>query len=429
MRLEQGHMLGRYEISGYLGEGGMGVVYRARDSRLGRDVAVKTLIEEAAKSPIRIERFVQEARAVAKLSHPNILDIHDFGTQDGVNYSVTELLHGKTLWDRLAKGPLPVEKGIKVCSAIAEGLAAAHGEGIVHRDIKPSNIFITDTGQVKILDFGIARLREEPDDEGAEASEAPTMSSVGSSRLAGTSGYMSPEQIEGRVLDGRSDIFALGCVMYEVLTGQRAFKGESVTDTILSILRDDPIPITDFRPEIAHPVVAIVDRCLEKQPGERFESARDVAFALSAVSEPGRRTTPVRPVVSGRFKRNAVRLAAASAMFLAAVFLGSKLEYFQSPQPLALPESVHLGIAPFEVAGESPELAQFAAGMTEILAEDLEWLAQSDRSRFVDSADWPNRRKGRCRPPFPALRRQRRADGGGRAAGSLAAADAGFDRA
>ena len=264
-------MLGRYEILGYLGQGGMGVVYRARDTRLDRDVAVKTLNEEAARSPTRIKRFVQEARAVARLSHPNILDIHDFGTHGGINYSVTEFLQGKTLWDRLAKGPLPIEKGIKVCSAIAEGLAAAHGEGVVHRDIKPSNVFITDTGRVKILDFGIARLREEPDDNDAEPSEAPTISSYGSSRMAGTSGYMSPEQIEGRPVDGRSDIFALGCVMYEVLTGRRAFKRESTTDTMLAILRDHPEPIADLRPEITQPIVAIVDRCLEKQPGERFE--------------------------------------------------------------------------------------------------------------------------------------------------------------
>ncbi len=371
-------MLGRYEIQSHLGEGGMGVVYRARDSRLGREVAIKVLNEEAAESPARIDRFVQEARSVARLSHPNILDIHDFGTHDGINYAVTEFLQGKTLRDRLAKGPMPIDKGLKVCGAIAEGLAAAHGEGIIHRDIKPSNIFITDTGQVKILDFGIARLREDPAEEGSDESQAPTRSSVGSTRMAGTSGYMSPEQIEGGVVDGRSDIFGLGCVMYEVLTGQRAFRRVSAADTMLSILQDDPEPIGELRPEIPQPVEAIVERCLEKQPGERFESVRDVAFALRAMSERGGRAPPVRPVISNRTRRLAVVTAGAGALFVIAMFLGSKLDVLRSPPPPILPDSKHVAIVPFEATGEDQELIQFAAGMTETLAEDLELLVQSD---------------------------------------------------
>ena len=176
MELKSGQTLGRYEITGYLGAGGMGVVYRARDSQLGREVAVKILNEEAASSPSRIERFEREARAVARLSHPNILDIHDFGTHEGITYAVTELLHGQTLADRLRKGEIPLNKALEICRAIAEGLAAAHSKGIVHRDLKPSNIFITDTGQVKILDFGIARLKERPADKPSPSAEAPTES-------------------------------------------------------------------------------------------------------------------------------------------------------------------------------------------------------------------------------------------------------------
>ena len=285
MELVAGQSLGRYEITGHLGAGGMGVVYRARDAQLGRDVAVKVLNDRAASQPSRIERFSREAQAVARLSHPNILAIHDFGTHEGIAYAVTELLQGQTLADRLHKGQIPVNKGLEICRAVAEGLAAAHGEGVVHRDIKPSNIFITSTGQVKILDFGIARLREQPAEESSPVNEAPTESMTGASRMVGTVGYMSPEQIEGGKVDGRSDIFGLGCVMFEVLTGKRAFRGKTSTDTMLAILGKDPEPIRALSPEVPLAVDLIVQRCLEKQPGERFESARDVAFALQALGD------------------------------------------------------------------------------------------------------------------------------------------------
>ncbi len=372
-----GQSLGRYEVTGYIGAGGMGVVYRARDTELGRDVAIKVLNDRAASQPSRIERFSREARAVARLSHPNILDIHDFGTHDGTAYAVTELLKGQTLADRLQKGQIPLKKGLEICGAIAEGLAAAHGEGIIHRDVKPSNIFITDTGQVKVLDFGIARLREQSVEESSPGSEAPTESMTGAGRIVGTVGYMSPEQIDGGNVDGRSDIFGLGCVMYEVLTGKRAFRGNKSTDIMLAILGKDPEPIRSLNTEVPQAVDLIVHRCLEKQPGERFESARDVAFSLKALADSqgtgSNGVLPPKPSPDAK-ARIAAAVLAATAILIAGWFAYSQ---WLSPPPV-LPDSKHVAIVPFETKGEDQELIQFAAGMSEILAEDLELLVQSD---------------------------------------------------
>jgi len=376
MELVAGQSLGRYEITGHLGAGGMGVVYRARDAQLGRDVAVKVLNDRSASQPSRIERFAREAQAVARLSHPNILAIHDFGTHEGIAYAVTELLQGQTLADRLLKGSIPLNKGLEICRAIAEGLAAAHGEGIVHRDIKPSNIFITSTGQVKILDFGIARLREQPADESTPRSMASTESLTGAAGMIGTVGYMSPEQIDGKPVDGRSDIFGLGCVMYEILTGRRAFCGKTSTDTMLAILGKDPEPIRAQRPEVPQPVELIVERCLEKQPGERFESARDVAFALGAMSERGTLSTPVGGHAPKRLRQLATKIVVVAAALGLAMFLGARLADIWPSPPPELPDATHLVIAPFQAVGENVELVEFARGLSEILAEDLGWLAQ-----------------------------------------------------
>jgi serine/threonine protein kinase/tetratricopeptide (TPR) repeat protein len=368
MELISGQTLGRYEITGYLGAGGMGVVYRALDSQLGREVAVKILNEDAASSPSRIERFEREARAVARLSHPNILDIHDFGTHEGITYAVTELLHGQTLADRLRKGEIPLNKALEICRAIAEGLAAAHSEGIVHRDLKPSNIFITDTGQVKILDFGIARLKERPADKPSPSAEAPTESLTGVGKMIGTVGYMSPEQIEGKEADARSDIFGLGCVMYEILTNRRAFRGETANDTMFAILGKDPEPIADLRPEVPQAVERVVQRCLEKQPGERFESAREVASALQALSwdRSGEQESP-KPPKSPRRRviEWAVGILAACAVLVAIWFV------ITHGAPPPLPEHLRLVVLPFEAEGDDGELALFAAGLTETITEDL----------------------------------------------------------
>jgi len=360
----------------------MGVVYRARDTELGRDVAVKVLNDASAAKPSRIEAFGREARAVARLSHPNILDIHDFGVHEGITYSVTELLQGKTLADRLLRGPIPLNKGLKICRDVAEGLAAAHGESIVHRDIKPSNIFITNTGHVKILDFGIARLRERPTGESSDESSAPTDTLTGARGMVGTVGYMSPEQIDGNPVDGRSDIFGLGCVMYEILTGTRAFQGKTATDTMLAILGKDPVRISTLRPEVPQSVEAIVERCLEKQPGERFESARDVAFALRAVSGQERSSPPVRLPLLQKFTRPTLKAAAVAVVVGLAMVLGAKLANIWPSPPPQLPDDKHVAIIPFEAEGGSAELVQFATGMSEILAEDLEFLENRGIGRF-----------------------------------------------
>jgi serine/threonine-protein kinase len=376
MELVAGQSLGRYEISGHLGAGGMGVVYRARDSELDRDVAVKVLNDRAAAMPKRIERFVQEARAVARLTHPNILAIHDFGTDDGISYAVTELLEGETLADRIDKGAIPLSKGFEICRGVAEGLAAAHGAGIVHRDIKPSNIFITTTGQVKILDFGIARLREEPTDDTPGESMAPTESLTHASRMVGTVGYMSPEQIEGNPVDGRSDIFGLGCVMYEVLTGQRAFHGKTTTDTMLAILGKDPEPLRGLNPDVPQAVELIVDRCLEKQPGERFESARDVAFALQAFSG-SQATGTLESLPVPRPRSVTSRLAAIGLVVAALVVVWfTYSRWFGTQPPPALPEFPQLAVVPFVAENDDIEMQQIAVGLGEILADDLEWIAQ-----------------------------------------------------
>jgi serine/threonine protein kinase len=240
MRDLVGRTLGHYRILSEIGQGGMGVVYRAHDERLDRDVAVKVLPEEVAGDPDRLARFEREARAVARLDHPSLLAIHDFCHDDALTYAVTELLEGGTLRDRLHPGAIGWEKAAEIAAAVAEGLAAAHGKGVVHRDLKPENIFLTSDGRVKILDFGLARLAPPVDAEAETAIPTPAATAAGT--VLGTVGYMSPEQVRGEGVDARSDIFSLGCVLYEMLGGRRAFRGDSAAGTLAAVLRDDPAP-------------------------------------------------------------------------------------------------------------------------------------------------------------------------------------------
>jgi hypothetical protein len=276
-----GSRLGPYEITAKLGEGGMGEVYRARDTRLGRDVAIKVLRSAVTNDPDRLRRFQQEARAAAALDHPNILAIHDIGLHEGSPYIVEQLLEGRSLKERLSGGALPPRKAVEIGVAIAHGLSAAHAKGIVHRDLKPENVFITSTGVVKILDFGLAKLTQGEND--LDLSVLPTGSAAHT--VLGTAGYMAPEQVRGLVADHRADIFAFGCVLYEMLAGARAFRRDTAADTFLAILRDEPLPLTLSDP--VGPVLdGIVRRCLEKQPEDRFQSARDLGFALEALASP-----------------------------------------------------------------------------------------------------------------------------------------------
>jgi len=289
MALTSGTKLGPYEIIAPLGAGGMGEVYRARDSRLGRDVAIKILPSSFSRDPDRLRRFEQEARAAGALNHPNILAVYDVGMHDGAPYLVTELLEGATLRDRLSGGALPPRKAVDCAVQIAKGLAAAHDKGIVHRDLKPENIFVCRDGRTKILDFGLAKLiSPEPGDATASNLEPDNQTEAGV--VMGTAGYMSPEQLRGQKADQRSDIFSFGAVLYETLSGQRAFEGQSSADRASAILKEEPPELLTAARNIPVGLDRIVRHCLEKDPEQRFQSARDLAFHLessSSISDSG----------------------------------------------------------------------------------------------------------------------------------------------
>ena len=282
MALEPGSKLGPYEILAPLGAGGMGEVYRARDERLEREVAIKVLPEDLAEDANRLARFEREAKAVASLSHPNILAIHDFGREGTVTFAVTELIDGDTLEELIEAGGVPQRKATDYCRQIANGLAAAHDKGVVHRDVKPANVIVNREGRVKILDFGLAKLELVTAD-----TEAPTMAAASGTApgaVLGTVGYMAPEQVRGLEADHRADIFGLGAILYELLSGRRAFRAESAVETMSAILKEDPPELSSTVEQLPSGLESVVQHCLEKNPEERFQSARDLAFALDSVS-------------------------------------------------------------------------------------------------------------------------------------------------
>ena len=300
MTLNAGTKLGPYDIESLLGAGGMGEVYRARDARLNRTVAIKVLPKSFSADADRLQRFTQEARAAAALNHPNILSIFDIGEADGAPYIVSELLEGTTLRELIRNGPMPVRKVIDCALQTARGLAAAHDKGIVHRDLKPENIFVTEDGRVKILDFGLAKLTrpEATSEGGGDTLTAQVNTEPG--QVMGTAGYMSPEQVRGKAADHRADIFAFGSILYEMLSGKRAFHGESPAETMSAILKEEPQELAETGRNIPLPLERIVRHCLEKNPGRRFQSAGDVAFALEALSDSSAGTrTSAQAVVVG----------------------------------------------------------------------------------------------------------------------------------
>jgi len=278
--LTPGTRLGSYEIVSPLGSGGMGEVYRARDTKLKREVAIKVLPESLAGDAEALARFEREAHAVAALNHPSILSIHDFGASDGIAYTVTELLEGETLRARLEGSALVPRRAVEIAIPIARGLAAAHEKGIAHRDLKPENIFLTSDGRVKILDFGLAKR------VGLDTSDtnAPTTAGTEPGTVMGTVGYMSPEQVRGREVDHRTDLFSFGAILYEMLSGRRAFRGDSAVETMNAILKEDPPDLEQTGRGISTTLDRIVRHCLEKSPEARFHSAGDVAFDLEAIS-------------------------------------------------------------------------------------------------------------------------------------------------
>src|SRR6202158_5004643 len=298
MNLSPGTKLGPYEIVSLLGAGGMGEVYRARDSRLRRDVAIKVLPQALSLDADRMRRFEQEALATAALNHPNILALFAIGTSEGSPYVVSELLEGETLRDRLRTGAIAVRKSLDYAMQIAHGLAAAHEKGIIHRDLKPENVFVTKDGRVKILDFGLAKLTQA--DPGSQTS-MPTATHGGTEAgmVMGTAGYMSPEQIRGQALDPRSDIFSFGAILYEMLSGKRAFHGNTPADTMSAILKEDPPDLAETNCTVSPALERIVQHCLEKNPESRFHSASDIAFDLEHLSGLSGSTARVTTTGSG----------------------------------------------------------------------------------------------------------------------------------
>jgi Tol biopolymer transport system component len=274
--------LGPYKIIALIGSGGMGEVYRARDTRLLRDVALKVLPASFTHDPERLRRFEQEARAVAALNHPNIVSVYDVGNAGGIHYIVSELLEGDTLRQRLLPTGMPARKATELAVQLANGLAAAHEQGIIHRDLKPENIFITRSGRLKILDFGLAKLRWPQ--ALAETMDGATIAETNAGQVMGTAGYMSPEQVRGEAADHRSDIFSFGSILYEMLSGQRAFKRNTGAETMTAILNEDPPELAVSTGAIAPALERMVRHCLEKQPGQRFQSAQDIAFDLESLS-------------------------------------------------------------------------------------------------------------------------------------------------
>jgi TolB-like protein len=334
MALSSGSRLGPYEIIAPLGAGGMGEVYRARDKKLDRDVAVKVLPQSVAADPDTLARFEREAKSVAALSHPNILAIHDFGNHDGIAYAVMELLEGETLRGKLDASPITEKQAVDYALQVARGLSAAHEKGIVHRDLKPENLFVSRDGHVKILDFGLAK-RIEAVAPGKETS-APTGSGhTEPGAVMGTVGYMSPEQVKGFPVDHRSDIFSFGAILYELLSGKKAFKRDTNAETIAAILMSEPPELSESGRNIAPALDRIVKHCLDKDRERRFQTARDIAFSLSEQSSPA----------AGRGAREIA--------------------------PPAASEGFWVAVLPFKYSGANADLGTLAEGLTEDIVTGL----------------------------------------------------------
>ena len=362
LSMTAGTRLGPYQILGLLGAGGMGEVYRAKDPRLDREVAVKVLPSQLSEDAQSLARFEQEAKAVAALSHPNILSVFDVGTAQGVIYMVTELLEGGTLRARLTEGRIPEKRVIEIGLAVAAGLSAAQSKGITHRDLKPENIFLTSDGQVKILDFGLAtRVKSKLTAE--ELADAPTeaYAHTTAGTMLGTIGYMSPEQVKGEKVNATSDIFSLGCVLYELVSHRRAFAEPTASETLAAILRDDPPPLVGVEWQ------RVVSHCLEKDPSERFQSARDLAFALRAIND-----GVTHDVIGAAPKKSDLgRRAWVTAAGVGLVALASKIYlvpwwYGQTAASLA--------VLPFVNVGGNPDTEYLSDGFSENLIRNLSRL-------------------------------------------------------
>ena len=338
--LSPNSIFSHYRIVSKIGSGGMGEVYRARDERLDRNVAIKTLPADFADHQDRLDRFKQEAKATSALNHPNILTVYDIGDHDGTPFIVSELLEGEELRERLNEGAIPIRKTIDYAQQIVGGLSAAHERGVTHRDLKPENLFVTKDDRIKILDFGLAKLRERaPDMHGSEDATKKALTDPGV--VMGTVGYMSPEQVRGHAADGRSDIFSFGVILYEMLTGRRAFSGDSVIETMHSILKEDVPDLDESGARVPPALEKLMRRCLEKKPEHRFHSAHDLGFALDAIASPtsssGSGLTIAARSISDGQKRAGADWLTRAAWLAAALFLISTVIlgalYFRRAEP------------------------------------------------------------------------------------------------
>ena len=392
------HTLGHYRIVGQIGAGGMGVVYRARDERLNGDVAVKVLSEEVARDPNRLARFEREAKAVAMLDHPNILAIHDFGTEEGIPYAVMELLEGQSLREVIQGDGLTPGRAVEYARAIADGLAAAHEKSIVHRDLKPENIFLTRDGRIKILDFGLAKLVRPEQKLTTETPTAALETAPGS--LLGTLAYMSPEQIRCLPIDQRADIFAFGTVLYEMLCGRRPFDGGSAVDLAAAILGKDPPPLSSDASGVSPALANIVMRCLEKRPEDRFSSARDLSLTLGAVESAVPAPRPQeRSRIGGRWQvLLALVVAAIGAVLVVRLPEGlwQSLTHSRQVSPIR-----SIAVMPLENLSGDPEQEYFADGMTEALITKLAQIGSLDIISRTSAMLYKNSEK-----PLPQIARE-----------------------
>jgi serine/threonine protein kinase/Tol biopolymer transport system component len=403
--------ISQYRVLSLLGEGGMGQVYRARDTKLGRDVAIKVLPAAFSAEAERLRRFEQEAQAAGALNHPNILVIFHIGTHEGAPYIVSELLEGETLRERMAGVALPQRKAIDYAFQIARGLAAAHAKGIVHRDLKPENLFVTNDGRVKILDFGLAKLTGTGDGTQSQT-EVPTRRvDTDPGMVMGTMGYMSPEQLKGQPADHRSDIFSFGAILYEMLSGKRAFRGDSMAETMSAILREDPPDLSETNKTVSPALERVVHHCLEKNPEERFHSARDLAFAIESLSgattSSGQTMTDVtaeRREIAGMSKLFAnARLAwIVAAVFLVALVTAMALVYSSRPSQQSqvtrlsfdLPKGTNAARINIPVLALSPDGRRLVFTAVDTAAKHQLWLRQLDLFSSqplagTDGAYWP----------------------------------------
>ena len=373
-----GTRIGPYEIVGWLGAGGMGDVYRARDSRLGRDIAIKLIAGAAPADPARVHRFEQEARAAGQINHPNILSVYDVGMHGGIPFIVSELLEGESLRSRLQKSPVPLRKAVEYARQAAEALAAAHDKGVVHRDIKPDNLFVTSDGRLKVLDFGIAKLKD-VSDGARRQSGVPTDTAEG--MVVGTAGYMSPEQVRGDTVDARSDIFSLGAVLHEMVTGRAPFTRATAAETMTAVLHDDP---PDVSPASVPPALGrIITRCLEKAREARFQSARDLAFGLDVLSG-------TQPVAAVAVKRRSWWPAVAAAAILAGLAVALTNWANRTAPPDARSLLINATFSPFtDFDGSEMDAAISPDGKFVVFVSDRSgpfhaWLKPVGTGSFVD---------------------------------------------